>query len=184
MPTLFLTSQATALPIRAPHKLFHAFIIGNNAYPTCPLTKCENDADDMAALLSAKGFNVTKHKNVSRFRFTREFAKFTDTLVDGSTVAVHYSGHALEINGENHCLPIESEVSAASPEAGNSACSTVPKYLVICACFVCIMCIVLEDKIDQRRQVLSRPCFCVFRTSLCPQRSRRSACPYPTCWTS
>jgi hypothetical protein len=45
-----------------------AFVVGNNAYPEVPgpLTKCENDAGDMATLLSGVGYHVTHLLNAKK----------------------------------------------------------------------------------------------------------------------
>ena len=103
--------QASSEPTRPPHRLFHAFVVGNNAYPTAPLTKCENDADDMSALLADKGFNVTALKNATHVEFDRKFKSFVRSLVEGSTVLVHFSGHGIERAGENYLLPVDADVS-------------------------------------------------------------------------
>ncbi len=45
---------------------YFALVVGNNAYPGFPLTKCENDAEDMADLLQRAGFTVTKLLDASK----------------------------------------------------------------------------------------------------------------------
>ncbi len=45
---------------------YFALVVGNNAYPRSPLSKCENDAKDMADLLLGAGFTVTKLLNATK----------------------------------------------------------------------------------------------------------------------
>ena len=124
--------QASSEPTRPPHRLFHAFVVGNNAYSSAPLTKCENDADDMSSLLAEKGFNVTKLKNASLSKFTRGFDTFLASLVDESKVFIHFSGHGIERGAENYLLPTDAEVTTDSPDAGQPTCSGSGHVLYAC----------------------------------------------------
>ncbi len=90
----------------------YALVIGNAAYENQPkLVNTLNDARDMAAKLKGLGFEVTQVENANRRILGRSVNNFI-RQVQGSdgTVLVYYSGHGLQVNGQNYLLPVDARI--------------------------------------------------------------------------
>ena len=101
-----------------------ALVVGNNAYHTAPLRNPENDAEDMGAVLSNLGFNVTLKKNVDRRGLEDAIRQFGRQLRHGGVGLFYFAGHGLQVGGRNYLIPInariesESDVSYEAVDAG------------------------------------------------------------------
>jgi hypothetical protein len=101
-----------------------ALVIGNNAYHTAPLRNPVNDAEDMSAVLSDLGFNVTLKKNVDRRGLEDAIRHFGRQLRHGGVGLFYFAGHGLQVGGRNYLIPInariesESDVSYEAVDAG------------------------------------------------------------------
>jgi uncharacterized caspase-like protein len=84
-----------------------ALVIGNKDYPQQPLANPVNDATDLAAALRAIGFTVTLKSNLGRDAMDDALDTFARTLRDGDAALVYFSGHGLEVQGQNYLLPID-----------------------------------------------------------------------------
>jgi hypothetical protein len=88
-----------------------ALVIGNSAYQNVPaLRNPVNDANDVSASLGRLGFQVSR-VNDGAFddmrRALRDFAQMTQ----GSEIAlVFFSGHGMEIAGENWLIPTDAQL--------------------------------------------------------------------------
>ena len=84
-----------------------ALLIGNGAYPDAPLTNPVNDARKMAAALKRLGFEVIVHENVGQKEMKRAIDKFGQALKGYDVGLFFYSGHGIQVNGENYLMPVD-----------------------------------------------------------------------------
>ena len=89
-----------------------ALVIGNGAYgpTTTPLRNPTNDARDMATALGAVGFEVTLKLDVDRDQMRRAVIEFGRSLREGGVGLFYFSGHAVQLAGNNYMIPIGAEV--------------------------------------------------------------------------
>jgi Caspase domain/Bacterial SH3 domain len=92
-----------------------ALVIGNNDYLEVPkLQKAVGDAKAIAEKFSKLGFKVTVALNLDRRKLNQALSRLYSDIEPGDTVAVHFSGHGVELQGQNYLLPID----APAPENG------------------------------------------------------------------
>jgi uncharacterized caspase-like protein len=87
-----------------------ALVIGNAAYQSAPLTNPLNDAEDIAAKLRARGFDVIERKNLKTSQIGRTLREFRSKLSQGSIALVFYAGHGLQIKGENYLPTVDADI--------------------------------------------------------------------------
>ncbi len=94
----------------APARL--ALVIGNAAYKNeTPLSNTLNDARDMADKLRQLDFEVTKVEDVGRRELGRVVNAFIRRLRGtDATVLFYYSGHGMQVHGQNYLLPVDVEI--------------------------------------------------------------------------
>ena len=109
-----------------------ALVMGNNKYTHFgPLATCENDARAMASELGKLGFMVTELLSQGKSDADAAIQNFTNMLpTSPCEVCVHFSGHGLEIDGENFLVPVDAS-SSASKEAIKQECISL-KHLLAC----------------------------------------------------
>lgn len=83
-----------------------ALIIGNSAYPDAPLINPVNDARDIAKHLEQFGFKVILRENASFNDMKRAIREFGKSLHTNSVGLFYYSGHGMQVNGENYLIPV------------------------------------------------------------------------------
>jgi uncharacterized caspase-like protein len=85
----------------------YALLIGNEKYTNFPpLDNPVNDASDMKKALESVGFNVIHLTNAPDRRAMKEAVrKFTRQLKSGDVGLFFYSGHAVQVKGENYLIP-------------------------------------------------------------------------------
>jgi hypothetical protein len=84
-----------------------ALVIGNGAYSYGALANAVNDASDMAAALKEDGFAVTLVTDADQQQMDEAVAAFGDALKEKGGVGLFYfSGHGVQVGGENYMLPI------------------------------------------------------------------------------
>src|SRR5262245_17952446 len=88
-----------------------ALVIGNSAYQhTRALPNPKNDAEAIAKLLAEKGFDVTLNSDLD-YRAMRDAVRaFASTAREADVALVYYSGHGIEIAGENYLVPIDAKL--------------------------------------------------------------------------
>lgn len=92
-----------------------AFVVGINDYLHIPkLDKAVGDALAMSALLTNIGFKVTPVINPTRRALNIAVGEFAAKLRQDDLVFVHFSGHGVEIDGDNILLPAD----VPKPKAG------------------------------------------------------------------
>ena len=84
-----------------------ALVIGNASYLRQPLQNPLNDARAMQAVLTELGFQVDVVEDASRNRLELAIGGFLDKVKAGDVVVVHYSGHGMQIRGENYIVPVD-----------------------------------------------------------------------------
>ncbi|MBK7652740.1 MAG: caspase family protein [Flammeovirgaceae bacterium] len=87
-----------------------ALIIGNGSYKSGPLKNAVNDALDMAALLSEKGFKVILRKDASRSEMREAIREFGNEIAEGGVGLFYYSGHGLQVDGTNYLVPLDADI--------------------------------------------------------------------------
>ena len=88
-------------------------MIGNNDYRSVSdLTNPANDADDVAASLSASDFEVQQVKNGTFDDMRRGLLEFARRARGSEIAIVFYAGHGMEVGGENYLIPIDAELKA------------------------------------------------------------------------
>jgi hypothetical protein len=108
---LFLSAQHVMAEKRI------ALVIGNNDYQEVPkLQKAVGDAKAIAEKLTKLGFKVTVALDMDRRKLNQALSRLYSDIEPGDTVAIHFSGHGVELQGQNYLLPID----APAPENGGA----------------------------------------------------------------
>ncbi|MDW3208026.1 MAG: caspase family protein [Alphaproteobacteria bacterium] len=92
----------------------HALVIGNSSYSIGPLDNPRNDAQLMADVLRATGFEVTHHTDLTYRQFQRAVVQFGRDLQaagEDTVGMVYYAGHAVQTNGENYLVPVDADIA-------------------------------------------------------------------------
>lgn len=93
----------------------YALVIGNDTYEKIdPLKKAVGDAQAMSETLRSLGFDVTLLTNASRSAFNRGLASITARIRPGDEIVLHYSGHGVQIDGENFLIPTDAPSPSSS----------------------------------------------------------------------
>jgi len=105
MFTLFLTTafgqrSLTVVPIK------RALVIGNSRYAKKPLVNPVNDATDIAAAFRGLGFEVELLLDTNLESLDAAITQFASRLQAGDVALFYYSGHGMEVRGENYLLPV------------------------------------------------------------------------------
>jgi uncharacterized caspase-like protein len=82
--------------------------VGINDYrEITPLQKAVGDAEALKVTLERLGFSVDLVLNADRREFNCAVSAFQTSLDPGDTALVHFSGHGVEIDGQNYLLPAD-----------------------------------------------------------------------------
>ncbi|NEW61164.1 hypothetical protein GSY74_07705 [Sulfurovum sp. bin170] len=103
-----------------------ALVIGNQNYQF--FGKLNNpvlDAKKMSIALRQKGFEVISLANASQFEMQSAIEKFSYKLRNGGTGLFYYSGHGVEVGGENYLIPIDSRVPSRVNKSNSISLSSV-----------------------------------------------------------
>lgn len=87
-----------------------ALVIGNGNYKNGPLRNAVNDALDMAATLSGKGFKVILKQNATRVDMRNAIREFGTEISEGGVGLFYYSGHGIQVDGVNYLIPIDADI--------------------------------------------------------------------------
>jgi len=89
-----------------------ALVVGNAAYQHIPgLDNAVADARDMAEALRRLGFEVTLLTDVGSDTFWVMLDSFSRQTETAETALFFYSGHAFQIDGVNHLVPVSARLS-------------------------------------------------------------------------
>jgi TPR repeat protein len=86
-----------------------ALLIGNEKYEaTSQLNNPANDVELMKASFEDAGFDaVTIVHDVDRASMVRALRDFEDAAIGAEVAIIYYSGHGMEMNGQNFLLPVD-----------------------------------------------------------------------------
>ncbi len=87
-----------------------ALIIGNAAYKSAPLNNPVNDARLLANTLRGLDFEVTERTNATRPQMRQAIDEFGGKLRDGMIAIFYYSGHGMQVNGNNYMIPVDASI--------------------------------------------------------------------------
>ena len=87
----------------------YALVIGNKDYKVGPLPNAGNDANDLAELLKQKNFDVQKVIDGTRLEMRNAVRDFANKLVSGGVGLFYYSGHGVQVDGDNFLVPIDAD---------------------------------------------------------------------------
>jgi formylglycine-generating enzyme required for sulfatase activity len=101
------TASATATAQQPGQKRF-ALILANQTYEKNPLPNIDNDASLMAKTLTGLGFTVSTLMNGTRSTMRTKLKELKDNLAvnPGGIGFVYYSGHGVQVDGENYLVPV------------------------------------------------------------------------------
>ena len=100
-----------------------AVIIGNGDYQKVPhLPNPPHDADDVAAAFERLGFTVHKLINARYDDMRRALLQLGREARNSEMAVLYFSGHGMEIGGQNWLIPIDAELRADT-DAENEAIS-------------------------------------------------------------
>ena len=89
-----------------PHKQV-ALVIGNAAYRDRPLSNSVHDAQAVAGKLRGFGFEVDLATDADRKAMGQAIDRFVDRLGTGDVALFYYSGHGVQVDGENYLIPVD-----------------------------------------------------------------------------
>jgi uncharacterized caspase-like protein len=87
-----------------------ALVIANDHYRVSPLVNPPRDARSMDGVLREIGFTVTTKFNLTQRAMEETVDTFAASVRPGDLALVYYSGHGMQIDGENYLNPIDLEV--------------------------------------------------------------------------
>jgi len=88
-----------------------ALVIGNSKYSVGPLKNPVNDARAISSVLKTLGFGVMLKENLSQIQMRKAIDEYGQKLARQKGVGLfYYSGHGLQVNGENYIIPIGSNI--------------------------------------------------------------------------
>jgi formylglycine-generating enzyme required for sulfatase activity/uncharacterized caspase-like protein len=106
---LFAQTQAdkrVVVPSGRPRRL--ALVVGIESYSPTPLVNPLNDARAIAASLRDNAFfEVTEVENADSRKLETAVNQFTASLRPGDVALFYYSGHGMQIEGENYLVPVD-----------------------------------------------------------------------------
>lgn len=90
-----------------------ALVIGNAAYETKPLRNPRNDARAVARVLQELGFEyVEKLEDLKTKDLGPAIERFIERVrMEGGIAVLYYSGHGIELEGENYIIPVDLNLS-------------------------------------------------------------------------
>jgi uncharacterized caspase-like protein len=107
-----------------------ALVIGNKNYTVGPLANSENDATDLSSLLQRKNFDVTKVINGTRLEMREAIRSFASKIAEGGVGLFYYSGHGVQVDGENFLVPVDADIEFKEEVADECiAVSTILRYM-------------------------------------------------------
>jgi uncharacterized caspase-like protein len=106
-----LLAGTAVLPVAAHAQSRIALVVGNSAYQNAPtLPTPVHDATDVAQSLERLGFSVTRLTDATFDEFRRALLEFGRAARDAQMAVIYYSGHGLEVSGENWLIPVDAEL--------------------------------------------------------------------------
>jgi uncharacterized caspase-like protein len=99
------------LPMEALAGTCLALVLGNSNYQAVPvLDNPANDAADLTTALRSIGFDVIEQRDGTRDAMANAVRDFSKRLSGADVALFFYAGHGLQMNGENHLLPVDAKI--------------------------------------------------------------------------
>ncbi|HEU4883387.1 MAG TPA: caspase family protein [Longimicrobium sp.] len=111
---LFAVVLSTVIPatLLAQAERRVALVVGNGAYENAgTLRNPVNDARSVAQSLQRLGFNVMLRENRSQREMAQDIREFGRQLDQNTVALYYYSGHGIQVKGENYVVPIDAAIS-------------------------------------------------------------------------
>lgn len=90
-----------------------ALIVGNSKYQhAIALPNPANDAQLIAATLRDAGFQVIEGTDLDKDGMIKAIDRFTEASYDAEVALVYYSGHGMQVEGQNFLIPVDAELTA------------------------------------------------------------------------
>jgi uncharacterized caspase-like protein len=90
-----------------------ALVIGNSAYQNvAKLPNPVNDAEAIAKLFTAAGFQVELRRNLGGNELRRAIREFSRQTLDADVAVVFYAGHGIEVGGNNYLIPTDAKLES------------------------------------------------------------------------
>jgi hypothetical protein len=90
-----------------------ALVIGNSDYRNAaPLANPVNDAQAMAAKLTALGFEVILRKDATKAQMEDAVGIFGEKLTADATGLLFYAGHGIQVAGRNYLVPVDAKLAS------------------------------------------------------------------------
>ena len=103
-----------------------ALVIGESRYESLTeLVNPNRDARDIDELLDDLGFEVERVLNADAEELREAFADFIEDAAEADVALVYYSGHGIEVAGENYLVPVDADFSD-SRSAGAALVAVTP----------------------------------------------------------
>jgi hypothetical protein len=83
-----------------------ALVIGNADYKVGQLRNPVNDAEDIAKTLREIGFTVFTKVNADQREMEEAVDDFARKIQDGDIALFYFSGHGVQVRGENFLIPV------------------------------------------------------------------------------
>lgn len=108
-----------------------AFVVGNSNYSAVPqLPNPRRDADGVATALKKSGFEVIEAIDLDRRSFDVAMEKFVRSMDNADLSVFYYSGHGLQVGGDNRIVPIDAQLKSPSDlEVETISVKTVMSYM-------------------------------------------------------
>lgn len=108
-----------------------AFVVGNSSYQSVPpLPNPKNDADAVSAALKKSGFEVITAIDLDRAGFDAAMEKFVRSMNGADLSVFYYSGHGLQVNGDNRVIPVDAQLKSPSDlEVETVSVKTIMSYM-------------------------------------------------------
>lgn len=89
-----------------------ALVIGNSAYTNAPpLQHPAKDAEAIGDMLRGAGFDVVEtRRDSNNLDVRRALRNFSDIVRDADMAIVYFSGHGVEVDGQNYLLPVDARL--------------------------------------------------------------------------
>jgi len=93
-----------------------ALVIGNNDYQgvLSKLNNPINDAKSIKNMLEKRGFKVIYVENTTKKSMRNSLNKFYAIIKKGGVGMFYFSGHGIEVDGQNYLIPVDAKIGAKS----------------------------------------------------------------------
>lgn len=108
-----------------------AFVVGNSDYQAVPqLPNPANDAAAVAEALLRSGFEVISAIDLDHAALEAATLRFARSLENAEVSVFYYSGHGIEVNGDNRMIPIDATLkNPADLEVQTISMQTIVRYM-------------------------------------------------------